>query len=51
VTIGSFSAQLVVRLTLIAALLSTVGGWSYAATHWNSATRGSESSNTTAAAH
>jgi hypothetical protein len=38
------AAALAMRLTVIAAMLATVGVWSYSATHWEQATSGAEAS-------
>jgi len=49
VTIGSMGTALAMRLTVIAALLATVGVWSYSATHWEQPTGGAEASSTASA--
>ncbi len=43
-TNGSMAAALAIRLTVIAAMLATVGVWSYSATHWEQPTGGAAAS-------
>ena len=50
-SLRSFATQLVVRLGLIAALLTSAGAVSYSATHWDPPTSGAETSGTASAAH
>jgi hypothetical protein len=49
VTIRTLTAQLAMRLTVIAAMLATVGVWSYSATHWEQSTGGAGAPSTATA--